>query len=124
MPTVDRMFRVIVAGGIALSATTPGLVVGCGGSTATTVGDGGGADGFPTEGPYYQPDAFPQETAQQMDAFPQEGTQFDAGLVDSRGDEDVFPQEGPPPIDAGSLDASSHGDAAAEAGFPQETASP
>ena len=56
MRTADRMFRVIVAGGIALSTTAPGLVVGCGGS-ASTLGDGG----FPTEGPAHGPDAFPAE---------------------------------------------------------------
>lgn len=122
MPTVDRMFRVIVAGGIALSAAAPGLVVGCGGSVSTTPSDGGhGADSFPVEGPAQQPDAFPQETAQQADAFPQEGPAFveagvDARILDSGGDEDVFPQEGPN-IEAGFLDAS-------DAGFPQETASP
>jgi hypothetical protein len=122
MPTVDRMFRVIVAGGIALSATTPGLVAGCGGTTATTTSDAGhGADAFPVEGPAPQPDAFPQETGQQLDAFPQEGPAFveagvDALVLDSGGDEDVFPQEGPN-IEAGSLDAN-------DAGFPQETASP
>jgi hypothetical protein len=115
MPTVDRMFRVIVAGGIALSATTPGLVAGCGGSTSTTTSDAGhGADAFPVEGPAPQPDAFPQETAQLVDAFPQEGA--DVRVVDAGGDEDVFPQEGPN-IEAGFLDSS-------EAGFPQETASP
>ena len=120
------MFRVIVAGGIALSTTAPGLIAGCGGSTASTLGDGGGSDAFPAEGPAYAPDAFPQETGQQqVDAFPQEGpAQFDAGLVDSGGDEDVFPQEGPN-LEAGLLDASSDGDAgAAIDGFPQETASP
>lgn len=123
MPTVNRMFRVIVAGGIALSATTPGLIAGCGGSVSTSSSDAGhGADGFPVEGvdasrldafpqeTAQQPDAFPQETGQQVDAFPQEGPAFvDAGF-------DAFPQEGPN-IEAGFFDAG-------EAGFPQETASP
>jgi hypothetical protein len=126
MPTVDRMFRVIVAGGIALTATTPAVVAGCGGSVTTTPSDAGhGADTFPVEGPA-QLDAFPQETAQPLDAFPQEtGQPLDAfpqegpdvGVkADAGGDEDVFPQEGPN-LEAGSVDAS-------EAGFPQETASP
>jgi hypothetical protein len=115
MPTVDRMFRVIVAGGIALTATTPGLVAGCGGSTTTPTSDAGhGADAFPAEGPAPQADAFPQETGQQLDAFPQEGV--DARVVDAGGDADVFPQEGPN-VEAGFVDAN-------DAGFPQETASP
>jgi hypothetical protein len=121
MPTVDRMFRVIVAGGIALSTTTPGLVAGCGGATSTPISDAGhDADAFPAEGPA-QADAFPQETAQELDAFPQEGpvaleAGSDARFADAGGNADAFPQEGPY-FEAGSLDAS-------DAGFPQETASP
>jgi len=137
MPTVDRMFRVIVAGGIALSATAPGLVAGCGGSVATMTSDGG-PDSFPVEGPPSLPDAFPQETAQQVDAFPQEGPPvFEAGsdagvdarLGDAGGDQDAFPHEGPN-LEAGFFDtshpeASSDADAAAGPdGFPQETAAP
>jgi hypothetical protein len=123
MPTVDRMFRVIVAGGIALSATAPGLVVGCGGSIGTLPGDGGrGADSFPSEGPPpQQADAFPQETAQQVDGFPQEGFyEGDTGIqvVDSGVGPDVFPQEGPN-VEAGSFDAAGQPE-----GFPFETASP
>ena len=121
MPTVDRMFRVIVAGGVALAATTSGLVAGCGGSVSTTASDAGpGADAFPTEGPAL-PDAFPQETAQEVDAFPLEGAPpldsgFDARVVDAGGDEDAFPQEGPN-VDAAFFDAS-------DGGFPHETATP
>ncbi|HEX3346045.1 MAG TPA: hypothetical protein VHS09_15785 [Polyangiaceae bacterium] len=129
MPTVDRMFRVIVAGGIALSASAPGLVVGCGGSVSTLPSDAGhGSDAFPQEGPPpYEPDAFPQETAQLVDAFPQEG--IDASMLGDAGSHgdaaqdvspDVFPQEGPN-LEAGSFD-SSFSDA--DAGFPFETASP
>jgi hypothetical protein len=122
MPTVDRMFRVIVAGGIALAATTPGLVVGCGGSVSTTASDAGrGADAFPVEGPAQEPDAFPQETATELDAFPQEGpapldSGFDARMRDAGGEEDAFPQEGPT-LDAAFFDAG-------DGGFPHETATP
>jgi hypothetical protein len=139
------MFRVIVAGGIALTATAPGLVAGCGGSVATAA-DGGGADSFPVEGV----DAFPQETAQQVDAFPQEGPPppmeagLDARIVDSGADQDAFPHEGPNleagffdvgvvdagvvdtgVVDTGVVDATPTGDgAAAPDGFPHETAVP
>ncbi|HEY8039696.1 MAG TPA: hypothetical protein VIF15_07875 [Polyangiaceae bacterium] len=117
MDRVDRMFRVIVAGGIALAATAPGLVAGCGGSVATTGGgDGGGTDAFPQEGPA-QADAFPQETGafvdvyveSSADAFPQEGPPLppdsgtDAPLVDTGSD--GFPHEGPN-IEAGFFDTS------------------
>jgi hypothetical protein len=127
MPTVDRMFRVIVAGGIALSAAAPGLVVGCGGSVGTLPADAGhGGDAFPSEGA----DAFPSETAQLVDAFPQEGIDsshpVDSGGVtqDAFPSEtaqlvDAFPQEGPN-LEAGSADAGPN----ADAGFPSETASP
>lgn len=119
MAGVDKMFRVIVAGGIALSASAPGLVVGCGGSASTPAAhDGGGSDAFPVEGPVARDasgnDAFPQETAQALDGFPQEGPDVhvaDAGL-------DGFPQEGPVAVDA-----SSGGDGGFD-GFPMETASP
>jgi hypothetical protein len=109
MSTVDRMFRVIVAGGIALTAAAPGFVVGCGGSVPTTpatASDGGhGADAFPAEGPAQQPDAFPQEGIDTGVNVTDAGG--DEKPVDAGGDEDVFPQEGPN----------------LEAGFPQETAS-
>ncbi|HEX8795796.1 MAG TPA: hypothetical protein VF765_32825 [Polyangiaceae bacterium] len=93
MKSGDRMFRVLVLGGIALTA--------CGGAT-TTPGNGtdSGSDGFPQEGPA-QVDAFPSETAQQVDAF----VPFDAGQ-DAGQDtgSDVFPTEGPAMIDSGSTD--------------------
>jgi hypothetical protein len=122
MSTVDRMFRVIVAGGVALTAALPGVVVGCGGSIGNVSGDAGGdhdraADAFPQEGPA-QFDAFPQETGQQIDAFPQEG------FVEP----DAFPQEGPAQLDAGldadTGDAGADAAADADAGFPFETAQP
>jgi hypothetical protein len=96
MKSADRMFRVLVLGGIALTA--------CGGTTVTSSADSGTpADGFPQEGPQ-QVDAFPTETAQQVDAFPAETAQ----------QVDAFPMEGPAFIDAGQ-------DAPC---FPQETALP
>jgi len=104
MKSADRMFRVLVLGGIALTA--------CGGATVTSSADSGApADGFPQEGPQ-QVDAFPMETAQQVDAFPAETAQ----------QVDAFPMEGPAFIDAGQ-------DATQDAGqdapcFPQETALP
>ncbi len=127
MPNVDRMFRVIVAGGIALTAAGSGVIAGCGGSDTTLAGgpgrdafpdegfpsDGSAHDAFPNEG-FGGPDGFPSETAQQLDGFPQEG--IDAAIHDSGKDADAFPQEGPPPLEAGLSDA--------DAGFPFETASP
>jgi len=131
MPTVDRMFRVIVAGGMALAATAPGVVVGCGGSVSSLPTDGGGrgADAFPTEGPPpQQVDAFfPQETAQFVDAsLQQDATDAAVDVRDSGGDEDVFPHEGPN-MEAGfffdtgvpSTDAAAQPDS-----FPFETAAP
>jgi hypothetical protein len=130
MPTIDRMFRVIVVGGIALSATAPGLVAGCGGSVSSLPTDAGrGADAFPAEGPPpQQADAFfPQETAQFLDASLQkDATDAGVGIKDSGGDEDVFPQEGPN-LEAGFFfDTGVPGtDAAAQPdSFPFETAAP
>jgi hypothetical protein len=105
MGQVDKMFQVIVAGGIALA--TPAVtaaVAGCGGST-TTASDGG----FPTEGPQAA-DGFPQETAAQPDAFPQEGPppQLDSGLV----------------VDASDAAAATDGETSDAPCFPQETALP
>lgn len=119
MPRADnKMFRVIVAGGIALTATAPGLVVGCGGATATTAHDGGESDAFPIEGRPSGYDAFPQETAQPIaDGFPQEGP--DVGIAEAGAD--AFPQEGPPPPP---IDAHADGEGGLPDGFPMETASP
>jgi hypothetical protein len=103
MANVDRAFRVIVLGGIALAAVPAGA---CGGTTASSKDAGAGVDaatdtGFPQEGIYY-PDAFPSETAEQIDSS--------------------FPTEGPAMIiDSGTGDAGT-GDASGFDGFPQETA--
>jgi len=132
MPTIDRMFRVIVAGGIALSATAPGLVAGCGGSVSTVANDAG-PDRFPVEGPVRQDAGSLPETGQ-GDGFPQEGPPpFEAGVdapvLDAAGDEDGFPHEGPN-IEAGFFDTSQpetgldNDASAAPDGFPHETASP
>jgi hypothetical protein len=125
MKSSDRMFRVVVLGGIALTA--------CGGAVTTGASSdaGTGDDAFPQEGPLLV-DASPMDTAPPpYDAFPREGPDvgpqpeagYDAGV-------DSFPQEGPPPL----LDSSTGDDAtddatvedgATEAGtildaFPQE----
>jgi hypothetical protein len=108
MRQADKMFQVIVAGGIALAtpAVAAATVGGCGGST-TTASDAG----FPQE--TAQPDAFPQETGAQPDAFPQEGpppppdasSEVDAadGAVplDAGDDAPCFPQETALPLDSG-----------------------
>jgi len=109
-PLRDRMFHVIVLGGIGL--------VGLGGCGQVATGDGthvggddGGPDAFPVEGlpVTNQPDAtfdafpsetgapeadaFPSETAQQVDASPSDGPAppADASLPPS--DADCFPEE-------------------------------
>jgi hypothetical protein len=97
------MFRVLVLGGIALTA--------CGGATTAPgsgTDSGTGQDGFPQEGPA-QVDAFPSETAQQVDAYVPDASN-DVGP-------DVFPTEGPAMIDSGSTDAGSDVPC-----FPVETA--
>jgi hypothetical protein len=121
MANVDRMFRVNVAGGIALSATAGGTT-GCGGAVSTEPGNGGGGDAshgdagqdaFPTEGP---------------PVYVEAGTDvgvLDAALHDAGTDADAFPTEGPN-LDAAFFDTGTH-DAIAEVGvdaFPQETAAP
>jgi hypothetical protein len=102
---VDRAFRVIVLGGIALAAVPASA---CGGQTASSSDAGSGADaadsGFPQEGPAYVDSSFPMETAQFMDT----------GIVEP----DAFPMEGPAMlVDSGVADSG-----AAFDGFPQETA--
>jgi hypothetical protein len=111
MKSPDRMFRVLVLGGIALAATSAELQA-CGGSVATNASDGGAPDtstdtNFPVEGPAfidsgYVDTSFPQETGQQIDAFPTEGP---AMLLDS-----------------GTTPESSTDSGSAFDGFPQETA--
>ena len=114
MATTDRMFQVIVLGGIALASVPLGSsVVGCGGAVTSSSADAA----FPTEGPAPEPDAFPTEgpPPYSPDAFPQETATFiDSGIDSGIGRDatpDAFPQEGPAMIDAGTQDA-----------FPQETA--
>jgi hypothetical protein len=128
MKSPDRMFRVVVLGGIALTA--------CGGAVTTGASSdaGTGSDAFPQEGPPFA-DAFPMETAQQVDAFfPTEGP--DASISDTGSEAgydagvDSFPQEGPPPLPEastsdGATDDATVEDGASEAGtildgFPQE----
>jgi hypothetical protein len=106
MANVDRAFRVIVLGGIALAAVPAGA---CGGTTASSSDAGSGADaadsGFPQEGPAYVDSSFPMETAQ---------------FIDTGIEPDAFPTEGPAMIiDSGTADAG--GGDGGEAGFPQET---
>jgi hypothetical protein len=112
MANVDRAFRVIVLGGIALVAVPTGA---CGGQTKSSAADAGsGADAsFPDEGIAPAPDSgFPQEGPYDPDGFPSETAQ----IIDSGFAPDSFPTEGPAMIiDSGS------GDAGVDA-FPQETA--
>ena len=138
MANVERMFQVIVLGGMALSTIPISTsIAGCGGATAEPTrgadsgfpqegkveSDSGGRDtGFPQEGV----DAagfdsnFPQEPATAVDSgFPQEG------LVDSGGLDSGFPQEADP------ADSGLHADSgfphegpdtgSLDSGFPQET---
>jgi hypothetical protein len=111
MHPVDKMFRVIVVGGVALTAATSPAAVGCGGATTSPANahDAGHDAGFPME-TAPAPDAFPTETAQLYDAFPTEGpavidtgvTGFDAFPTEGVIGFDAFPTEGPPPLfDAG-----------------------
>jgi hypothetical protein len=118
----DRMFHVIVLGGIGLLG-----LEGCGkvangaadDADAATPDAGstidGGVDAFPSESGAPAEDggrfdAFPSETATFIDASPHEG--LDSSSVDA------FPTEGPAMIDSGPID-----DAAVDAEcFPEETA--
>jgi hypothetical protein len=111
MANVDRMFQVIVLGGMALAAApaASGFALGCGGAVATPPTPESQDSGFPVEGAQVIDSGagvdtgFPQETAQALDS----GTFADTGV-------DAFPQEGPPQLlDSGSL---------LDTGFPQETA--
>jgi hypothetical protein len=130
------MFRVLVLGGIALTA--------CGGATAKSSPSGDDAssdtgtahDAFPAEGPDVTVgyDAFPQETAPPPpDAFPTEGpAMIDSSVFDAPPDTSppCFPQEtaiqwdGCAPIfDGGVVDATTDSgptDGGTNDGFPQE----
>jgi len=77
MTSVDRMFRVIVTGGIALAGTTAGVMAGCGGGVSST-SDAGGSG---------LPDGFPSETAQPVDAhFVQDSADESTPQKDAAGD--------------------------------------
>jgi hypothetical protein len=111
MANVDRAFRVIVLGGIALASVPAGA---CGGSIAAS-NDAGASDSgsFPDEGCNCDT-GFPQEGADT--GFPTETAMF----VDTGIEPDAFPTEGPAMIlDSGMAEAAVDG---GEAGFPQETA--
>jgi hypothetical protein len=117
MANIDRAFRVIVLGGIAL-ATIPATA--CGGteegsSDAGSSRDEGapGDSNFPEEGAYF--DAFPSETAQFVDAG------FDAA-TDGSAFIDGFPQEGPAMLDSSVPDSNISDATGIADGFPQETA--
>jgi len=96
----DRMFQVIVLGGMGLVGAA------CGGTVIDT-GNAAGGGGFPAEGPPVQQDASDSDAADAaadaIEEFPQEGPIFvdageDAADADDAGDADAgFPQEGPPP---------------------------
>jgi hypothetical protein len=110
MANIDRAFRVIVLGGIALAGIP---ATACGGS------EGGSSDAgsFPDEGEVFDAggpeeglrDAFPSETATFIDAS------FDASA-------DAFPQEGPAMIDSGPPDSDVSDATGITDGFPQEAA--
>ena len=107
------MFRVVVLGGIALTAGAVAVnAVGCGGSDSST-GDGASdtgvaTDSFPHEGTDTSvvPDSFPREGPALIDSgvdtgadAASDGARDSADATDaSDGDAtDTFPTEGPPP---------------------------
>jgi hypothetical protein len=135
LPYRDRMFHVLVLGGIGLTVPACGgtvaspLTTGCGpmgcadGSTPPSRDGGTDYDAFPSEG-LVAVDAFPSESAEPLDAFPAE---TDVPPPDA------FPTEGPAEVDGG-FDATtdgfpSEGLVAVDSGtdssldaFPEETA--
>lgn len=103
----DRMFQVIVVGGIGLASATAMsvAVTACGGDTLTqaTANDASN-DGFPSELGAPAPDGGSRDAAAEADAFPQEGpVMVDAGTDarDAAAEADAFPQEGPIMADGG-----------------------
>ncbi len=115
MAHVDRAFRVIVLGGIALAAIP---ATACGGSELVS----SDAGSFPHEGAALLDADFPDEGVQLDDAFPSETATFiDAGL-DAPSPFDGFPQEGPGMIDSGPPDSGVSDATGVTDGFPQETA--
>jgi hypothetical protein len=126
MKSPDRMFRVLVLGGIGLTA--------CGGAitTGSSSDSGSGNDGFPHEGP---------DAALEFDGFPTEGPDtytVDSGQDATGLDAGCFPRETaimwdgctpPPPdsgggddatVDGGTTDSSATDGGAAVDSFPQE----
>jgi hypothetical protein len=87
MANADRMFQVIVLGGIALATPLVGTIAGCGSSSSS----------FPAEGPR---DAGRQDAQTQDTGFPVEGqAAFDSGprgdaAKDSASADSGFPVEG------------------------------
>ncbi len=120
-PHRDRMFHVIVMGGIGLvplagcGATAPEepVVTSDDGAAPAPKHDGGaGHDAFPDETKSYSPDAFPSE-----------GFYAPADAYTPPHDEDAFPDETGSP--GAPLDASRTQDAGVDSGddcFPEETA--
>jgi hypothetical protein len=104
MANVERMFQVIVLGGIAL-VPVASSATGCGGAVSPATdagshGDSGGGSvdsGFPQEGrPPVVDSGVPHEAAVDS-GFPQET----AVAVDSGNGDTAFPQEGPAQVDSG-----------------------
>ena len=104
----DRMFQVIVVGGIGLAsaAAMSVTVTACGGDTVTqgTANDASN-DGFPSELGAPAPDGGgSRDAGAEADAFPQEGPlMIDSGsdARDAAAEADAFPQEGPIMLDGG-----------------------
>ena len=108
----DRMFQVIVVGGIGLAsaAAMSVAVTACGGDTFPSEGarpyyNDASSDGFPAELGAPAPDGGgSRDAAAEADAFPQEGpVMVDAGIDarDAAAEADAFPQEGPIMLDGG-----------------------
>ena len=89
----DRMFRVIVAGGIALVSAAPTALVSCGSSDTTSTSsqgqDDASGDGFPSEGPMAA-----DGTGGGGDSARGDGALSDQ-TSDGPGQPDGFPKEGP-----------------------------
>ncbi len=111
---MNRMFQVIVAGGVALTAHACGNTVEVASSGSTGAATGSSSSGFPFEGTTSPPTSG-------FGGYPQEGP----AIID--GGFGGYPQEGPAIIDSGS-DAPVVSDGAADASdasqgcFPMETA--
>jgi hypothetical protein len=109
MKSADRMFRVLVLGGIALTAcggmtTTHSDATDSGGSDSGDSGSGSSSGSFPQEGPPCNPGCGTQEASVPVEAGHEAGP-------------DAFPMEGPAPLDSGSTDVNPDVQC-----FPAETA--